>query len=703
MALRAGERPPPRRRRRLPLPRLDALPSPQAKAHFAAVQHTRVLSGVLRSLLWPRRLQSRTWRARGSLLRLAPNPRLCCCCRMLLNTLLSRSPVALKGSTSGRYLQLRPKDGKWDLCHLLVDDLEGPLEPWRNWERFVIVNAGEGQVCIYCAAHRCYLRIDGQTRKPPLQKVTEIPGDWISERFVVESSQSNDYVSFRSKETGSLLTALGDSSFEIFHHPETTTSSIVPDGLINDMRAGNVVVFLGAGFTLPAGLPTWIGLLKQLKNKATTLRPPVSEELDRLITRGSSECLDQAAQILEDECGKEFFNSAIAEIMQPVDPLPELMAERLRILRELPVKGIITTNVDCVVPGCISNFEPEAAEIRSQLLRAPPKTFQEHILQCGDPKNVVPVPVLQIHGSVNSKEKMVFTRKAYRQLIHGSESFMHFIRSVIAQYTVLYLGFSFGDYYLNDTRSSVLNMLHGDRAASGLPAPIAYAITEGKTEEEQAFFLKHEGTHFINYHAGENWDHSGFETIFRELRKLTSPIVEFGRTLNCSRFLWNDDCSSSWKLLEEFMRRAVVEADGNESDFVVDFVSSAEEALDRVVSNTGKPYDLILTQFGAVKREAHKILRGIKQIQLDRMSASMDAAPTGRSRSVKSCSTLFTDVPAIIVYGMQWDYKDRKNQLTRLGALDYCGWEEGFEPGIIDHNDTRLFAAIYRALSRNIS
>jgi len=478
------------------------------------------------------------------------------------------------------------------------------------------------------------------------------------------------------------------------------------------MKAGNVVVFLGAGFTLPAGLPTWVGLLKRLKSMATELRPAVQDELDRLIGRGTSDCLDQAAQILEDELGKKVFDSAVVEIMKPTEPLPELMTERLRILRELPVKAIITTNVDVVVPGCVSNFEPEAAAIRTSVLRARPLSFSEQLLHCADPESVT--PVLQIHGSVRSSDNMVFTRKAYRQLIHGSESFVHFIRSVIAQYTVLYLGFSFGDYYLNDTRSSVLNMLHGDGAAAAATAPIAYAITDGKTAEEQAFFLKHEGTHFINYQVSSSNSHKGFDELFHEIHRATSPLVEFGRTLRRKRLLWNEGESRSkphWAILEAFMRRAVVDAGGEGGEFVVDHTSSAEEALSRIEASFDQPYDLILTQFGAAKSEAHKILRGIKQMQLDLMSAALDAAPATtepeqkkqKRATYKASSKLFTHLPAIIVLGMEWDYVDRKNQLTRLGALDYAAWRDGFEPGAISTYDTRFFAVINRALSRSLS
>jgi hypothetical protein len=58
----------------------------------------------------------------------------------------------------------------------------------------------------------------------------------------------------------------------------------------------------------------------------------------------------------------------------------------------------------------------------------------------------------------------------------------------MSQFTILYIGFSFSDYYLNDLRASLLTMMGRDTVN-----PVAYSIIDGKEEWEVNFFLKHEG------------------------------------------------------------------------------------------------------------------------------------------------------------------------------------------------------------------
>ncbi len=72
---------------------------------------------------------------------------------------------------------------------------------------------------------------------------------------------------------------------------------------------------------------------------------------------------------------------------------------------------------------------------------------------------------------------MVVTRRGYRQLLHATSGYNDFLQSVMASCTVLYLGFSFTDHYLNDLRSSVLSMMEGrstaTKSASSAASPLA--------------------------------------------------------------------------------------------------------------------------------------------------------------------------------------------------------------------------------------
>ena len=83
--------------------------------------------------------------------------------------------------------------------------------------------------------------------------------------------------------------------------------SSIPSRLVNEIRAGNCVAFVGAGFSA-AAVPGWVNLLRALADT-----PGVSADDRALIGRlisgepPVSKDLEAAAQILRDRIGPEGF------------------------------------------------------------------------------------------------------------------------------------------------------------------------------------------------------------------------------------------------------------------------------------------------------------------------------------------------------------------------------------------------------------
>jgi hypothetical protein len=147
-------------------------------------------------------------------------------------------------------------------------------------------------------------------------------------------------------------------------------------------------------------------------------------------------------------------------------------------------------------------------------------------------------PVFHAHGTLM---RPVFTKLSYRQLIHDSPTFMPFLRALLTTKTLLFMGFSFSDEYLEELRSQCLALLVGsnlsrtDAAASGLPAPLGYAImefqrkfnAEGKlvpVEDEVKlleYHRRHEGLGFLLYDV-ENYDHKMADETLERIVKATS-------------------------------------------------------------------------------------------------------------------------------------------------------------------------------------
>ena len=59
-------------------------------------------------------------------------------------------------------------------------------------------------------------------------------------------------------------------------------------------------------------------------------------------------------------------------------------------------------------------------------------------------------PVLQIHGSVKKASTIVLSREGYRRLLHSAPYYQDFLKSIVLSRTILYMGYSFTDEYLNE-------------------------------------------------------------------------------------------------------------------------------------------------------------------------------------------------------------------------------------------------------------
>jgi hypothetical protein len=132
-------------------------------------------------------------------------------------------------------------------------------------------------------------------------------------------------------------------------------------------------------------------------------------------------------------------------------------------------------------------------------------------------------PVIKLHGSVDKPSTMVWTRSGYRKLTNTLPEYLGFLRSMLSTCTVLYMGFSFSDGYLNELRGEVLTMLYGARKLPLHMPPLAYAIIHDKTDVESAFFRRHEGVELLTWDTSPQGDKDrDWEGLTRYLRRIHS-------------------------------------------------------------------------------------------------------------------------------------------------------------------------------------
>ena len=390
----------------------------------------------------------------------------------------------------------------------------------------------------------------------------------------------------------------------------------IPPHLIEEILQGNCVAFVGAGFSAPA-VPNWDDLLSGIAadskvSACTEERVKKLLEHPRLSGRGTFD-REAAAQILQDELGKEEFGSVLKKVAKPT-PNADIAKVTCRtdLLLQIPFQSILTTNFDHFLVGQIGNDD-----VYRDILRKKREPWFN--IFSWDEQDIRRADIVNLHGQIRKEGQsdgsdVVLTRTEYRELLFEGSRYSNFLRGILATRTVLFLGFSFSDAYLNLLRSEILAMLKHDHTKK----PLAYAVLDDVGDEEGNFLLTHEGIDVLGYKT-KCGDHSGFDEYLKAIHAKTSPVNILGDRLNRKRLLWLDPEPDNNLYGKKVMIQAACDkADG---DFKLDMVSYPPSDYDRrtgVASDlveytldqlAAGRYHLVITHWGGLAKDASGELR----------------------------------------------------------------------------------------------
>ena len=249
------------------------------------------------------------------------------------------------------------------------------------------------------------------------------------------------------------------------------------------------------------------------------------------------------------------------------------LERRRELLLQIPFKAILTTNFDPALERTPGPLGPELygkvlREERGRWWSAPGHEHQRP-------------PVIKLHGDANGLDDdlpIVLGRADYRRLVYADRNYANFIRSVFAEYTVLFLGVSFTDAYLNELRSEVLNLVY----PRGSRTPWGYAILNAPTPLFRSFLREDEGIETL-----PTTDHAQFEDWLEGIAARTSVEGRLATLLAGRRVVWVDMNPRNNELGRQFLSKTGA----------VEALSSPVE-LD-VLSHHGA--DLIITSYGHVE------------------------------------------------------------------------------------------------------
>ena len=382
--------------------------------------------------------------------------------------------------------------------------------------------------------------------------------------------------------------------------------------LIDAINRGDCVAFVGAGFSAAAELPAWTELLRCVVDDFDASR--ANPEIDSVRTlldaqaEVTSQELEMAAQLLYDAAGADGFAKSLQAALQKQETdLPHPMQKRLKHLRGIPFRAIVTTNFDPLLAGT----PPTGVAYRSLLREFRPSPWRQAVLRAAlatEPGDYMmpedDLLVVQLHGRVGEPESLVFTRSQYRRRLYADRAYLTVLRSLLATSRVLFLGYSLTDAYLNELRSELIEAFadrqsgttQGEGAHLDLhEEPLAWAVLSDATAVTKEYYRRHEGLSIITYETKDRGtDHSGFDDILQELYDQTNPVYRLGQRVKGKRILWLDAHPDNNDLGRRLIRAGVEECPARECQLYE--VTSLDDAFKRLKSD--RPFDLVISYWG---------------------------------------------------------------------------------------------------------
>ena len=410
------------------------------------------------------------------------------------------------------------------------------------------------------------------------------------------------------------------------------TNSDRLDQLISEIKSGNCVAFVGAGFSAPA-VRTWDQLLVNLADD-DELDEAVRVQVKAILKHAETEQYplfdrEAAAELIERNLGDKFRPQVRGSLFWGGTKGLKKVNERLELLRSIPFDSVLTTNFDSSIPG-----KPLRDADLGALLRNRSRGWVDAI---GSDDDYDRSPVITLHGDIDDyseqAQPLVFSRSGYRRLLFETSNYQSLIRAVFATKTVVFLGFSFSDAYLNLIRSEVISMLHRENSR-GI---IAYAVMDDVNEAQVEYLSEYEGISAITYSTNKSNDHSGFDEILKKISSGTKPGEVASRLLSGRKIMWFDPIRENNRVGVEILRNHMDA--GNviqESDLQAAKETLASDDIDLLISHWG--HDLAVGPDGTRESNAHSLLRMVKINNLAipvLVFASGDYADINRSAALK--------------------------------------------------------------------
>jgi hypothetical protein len=205
----------------------------------------------------------------------------------------------------------------------------------------------------------------------------------------------------------------------------------LPGLLVRYIQQKRCVVFVGAGLSAGAGLPTWKALLlKGIEELVGSL--PEGElhqdELRRLVEQGK---LLEVADFCKEKLGSAYHQFLSDQVRGDQADLPPTHD----VLMQLPFSAWVTTNYDKLLERAYSKVK---GGFPKTLTHKDTEALGRLLFDDGQ-------FILKAHGDIDRPETVVLTSRDYSEIIHGNPAFNEIFSGLLLTKAVFFVGYSLSD------------------------------------------------------------------------------------------------------------------------------------------------------------------------------------------------------------------------------------------------------------------
>lgn len=235
----------------------------------------------------------------------------------------------------------------------------------------------------------------------------------------------------------------------------------IPISLIDKIKKKKIVIFVGAGLSVSAGYPNWNDLLIKIL-KSISDRENKTEGYINSLELNLFEPIDILKKI---EVHKSYVIEEFENIMKLFNNIEPTSVHKK--LTQISSK-IITTNYDELIEKSDSRLEK--ITYYNEYKTAKIHEYENY--------------VFKIHGDLNEPDKCILFPSQYDEIYNRNESLNIFdLKKIISEKSLLFIGFSLNDPYVNYVFDYVNNLLSGFK-------PESFIITTDKNRDFPERFTK---------------------------------------------------------------------------------------------------------------------------------------------------------------------------------------------------------------------